>query len=99
MGFVWIWPVASSWSAWGWPPDSGPANVFKLAPTVLVVIGVGGMVNFIDGAARDPGSTSTTLLVANNLLPDDRLHLALFIIGLGLYQGRSGFVPDEESAG
>ena len=97
MGFVWIWPVASTLVGLGLVARIGAMNIFKIAAYGFVVIGVGGMVNFVV-ALHAYGLDINAMLLANNLLQLIG-SICLFITGLGLYQGRSGFVPDEESAG
>lgn len=97
MGFVWVWPVASILVGLGLIARLTTMNVFKVAAYGFVAIGVGGLVNFLV-AQHVPTLDLNALLVANNTLQLVG-SLCLFIVGLGLYQGRSGFVPDEESAG
>ena len=97
MGFVWIWPVASSLVGLGLVARIGAMNVYKLAAYGLLVIGVGGMVNFIV-AQHGSGLDINALLMSNNILQMFG-SVFLFIVGLGIYRGQRGLVPEEESAG
>ena len=97
MGFVWIWPVASSLVGLGLVARIGAVNVYKLAALGLLAIGVGGMVNFVV-AQHASGLDINALLMANNILQMFG-SIFLFIVGLGLYRGQRGLVPEEESAG
>lgn len=97
MGFVWIWPIASSLVGIGLIARLGSMDVFKVAAYGFVVVGAGGMIIFLL-AQHASGLNINNLLVATNTFQMFG-SIFLFITGLGLYQGRSGFVPDEESAG
>ena len=97
MGFVWIWPVASTLVGLGLIARLGSMNIFKVAAYGLVIIGVGGMVNFVI-AQHGTGLDLNAILVANNTIQMFG-SIFLFITGLGMYQGRSGLVPAEESTG
>lgn len=97
MGFVWIWPIASSLVGLGLVARLGSLDVFKVAAYGFVVVGAGGIVIFLL-AQHASGLNVTNLLMATNIFQMFG-SIFLFITGLGLYQGRSGFVPDEESAG
>ena len=81
----------------GLAPRCRTMNAFKMAAYGLVLIGAAGLVNFVV-AQHASGLDINALLVANNMLQMIG-SLCLFAIGLGLYQGRRGFVPEAESSG
>ena len=97
MGFLWLYPVASALTGIGLAGRFSGLNAFKLASYVLVIIGVGAIINFLI-ALLAPGLDTVTLLLVNNVFQMIGA-LALFVIGLGLYQGRRELVPAEESSG
>lgn len=97
MGFLWLYPVASILTGVGLAARFRSLNVFKLASYVLVIIGAGAIINFLI-ALLAPGLDTVTLLLVNNIFQMIGA-LALFVVGLGLYQGRRELVPAEESSG
>jgi hypothetical protein len=72
-------------------------DIYKVAAYGFVVVGAAGMVIFLL-AQHASGLNINNLLMATNIFQMFG-SIFLFITGLGLYQGRSGFVPDEASAG
>ena len=97
MGFLWLYPIASILTGIGLAGRFRDLNALKIASYVLVVIGVGALINFAL-ALYAPGLDTVTLLLVNNVFQMIGA-LGLFVIGLGLYQGRSELVPAEESSG
>ena len=93
--FMTIFPVGSALTGIGLAPRFSAMNVFKLACYGLVVVGVAGLVNF-HVAKHAPDISVDALLVSTNLI----LLIGsafLFIIGMGLLQGRSELSAEDSS--
>ena len=97
MAFVWIYPIASILVGIGLLGRLRDLNILKLASYVLVICGTGSLVNFVV-AQHASGLDVEVLLAVNNFFQMIG-GVCLLLIGLGLFQGRSGLVPEEEAAG
>lgn len=95
-GFMLFFPFASILVGWGLASRFPTMNLFKAASYVLVAIGLFGLGVFML-ALHAPGRDLGTLFsVANSVLFVGSI--CLFIIGLGMYQGRSGLSAQESSS-
>ena len=95
LGFLWGYPIASILVGLGLVARFGALDIFKAASYGLVIIGAAGLINFVV-AQHAPTLDLNVLLVLNNVFLFVGA-LCLFVIGLGLYQGRSELVPEESS--
>ena len=87
LAFLAVYPVGSTLVGIGLAPRFSTMNIFKLASMGLVAVGAAGFINFLI-VQHAPGVSVEVLLLSNNSI----LFIGsifLFIIGLGLRQGRS----------
>ena len=96
LAFLTIFPFGSSLVGLALAARFSGMNVYKIASYGLVVIGVGGLVNFLV-VQHVPAVGITLLLQINNTLLLIG-GVCLLLIGVGMYRGRTEFQP-EESAG
>ena len=95
LGFLWVYPIASILVGLGLAARFGALDIFKAASYGLVIIGAAGLINFVV-AQHAPTLDLNILLVLNNVFLMVGA-LCLFVIGLGLYQGRRELVPEDSS--
>lgn len=95
LAFLTIFPFGSSLMGLALAPRFSGMNVYKLASYGLVVIGVGGLVNFLV-VQHAPGVGIGLLLQINNTLLLIG-GVCLLLIGLGMYRERSEFMPEPSS--
>lgn len=93
LGAITLLPIASALTGLGLAPRFNRMDVFKVACQGLVAVGVLGFVNFVV-ALFVPESNVQTLLIINNVLWSIG-SLCLFIVGVGMYRGRSELTPDD----
>ena len=95
VAFLSVASVAATFLGLGLAARFGAMNVFKLAAYGMVLVGVVGLLNL--GVAQHIHDIDIALitLISNGILTIGALcYLAL---GLGMYQGRSEFAPDDAS--
>ena len=90
-----VYPIASILVGLGLVARFGTLDIFKAASYGLVIIGAVGLINFVV-AQHGPGLDLNVLLLLNNVFLMVGA-ICLFVIGLGLYQGRRELVPEESS--
>ena len=93
LGFIVIYPFASALTGLGLAPRFGGMDVFRAACYGLVLIGVLGFLNFIY-ALFVPDTDLVLHLIINNLVLMVG-SVCLLAIGIGMYQGRGEFMPDD----
>ena len=91
LGFIVIYPFGSALTGLGLVPRFDAMDVFKAACYGLVLVGVVGFLNFVY-ALFVPDTDLLLHLMINNLVLMFG-SVCLFVIGLGMYRGRSEFVP------
>jgi hypothetical protein len=87
LAFMALFPIGTLLTGLGLAARFGPMNIYKIASYLLVIGGIVGLVNFII-ALNSPDVALDLLLYVNSAV----LYvggISLFIIGLGMYQGRS----------
>ncbi len=91
LGFIVIYPFASALTGLGLAPRFDGMDVFKAACYGLVLVGVLGFLNFIYALFVPETDLVLHLLINNLVLMIGSV--CLFVIGLGMYRGRSEFTP------
>ena len=95
VAFLSVSSVAAIFLGLGLASRFGAMNVFKVAAYGLVLVGVIGLLNLIVAEHIHDIDIALIALISNGILTIGALcYLAL---GLGMYQGRSEFVPDDAS--
>ena len=92
MAFFALFPIGTLLLGLGLAGRFGSMDIYKIASYVLVIVGLIGVVNFLI-AINSPDVGLDLLLYVNNSV----LYLggiSLFIIGLGMYKGRSELTAD-----
>ncbi len=87
LALVAVYPISTILVGVGLARRFRSMSIFKLASHVLTIIGVGGFVNYLVLQLAS-GADPTTLLVSHNILLWIG-SICLFIIGWGMYQGKS----------
>ena len=95
LAFLTIYPFASSLVGLALAARFSGMNIYRLAAYGLVVIGVGGLVNFFVVQHAPSVDIVVLLQINNTLLLIGGVCLAL--VGLGMYRGRSELVPEGSS--
>ncbi len=93
LGFIVIYPFASALTGLGLASRFDGMDVFKAACYGLVLIGAVGFLNFIF-ALFVAGTDLELYLLFNNLVLMVG-SVCLFVVGLGMYRGRSELTPDD----
>ena len=89
LAFIAVYPIASVLVGIGLSARFSRMNAYRLAGYGLVLIGVGGFINF-QVAQHVVGISLDTLLITNNLLLSVGA-ICLFVIGYGMFRGREEF--------
>ncbi|MYB40983.1 MAG: hypothetical protein F4X76_02095 [Chloroflexi bacterium] len=91
LGFIVIYPFGSALTGLGLVPRFDAMDVFKAACYGLVLVGVVGFLNFVFALFVPDADLLLHLMINNLVLMFGSV--CLFVIGLGMYRGRSEFVP------
>ena len=93
LGFITIYPFGSALTGLGLAPRFDGMDVFKAACYGLVLVGALGFLNFIYALFVPDTDLVLHLLINNVVLMVGSV--CLFVVGLGMYRGRSEFTPDD----
>ena len=92
LGFITLYPFGSALVGLGLAPRFGAMDVFKASCYGLVVIGAAGLLNILYALFIPEVDLVLHLLLNNFVLMVGSV--CLFVIGLGMYRGRSELTPD-----
>ena len=89
LAFIAVYPIASVLVGIGLSARFSRMNAYRIAGYGLVIIGIGGFINF-QVAQHVVGISLDSLLINNNLLLSVGA-ICLFVIGYGMFRGREEF--------